>query len=150
MRIERIAATRFGPLRDLDIPLDLPPSGGVVVVEGPNEAGKSTLLRFISAILFGGAPAHGALVVQHGGGHYRIEQRGARGTLALTDLGTGRPVEPTLLQRMVGNLDGKVYRQVFAFGLEELQAISTLTREAVQERIFSAAVAGGGRSVREV
>ena len=39
---------------------------------------------------------------------------------------------------------------MFAFGLEELQAISTLTREAVQERISSAAVAGGGRSVREV
>lgn len=150
MRIERIVATRFGPLRDLELALALPRRGGVVVVEGPNEAGKSTLLRFINAMLFGGAPAHGALVVNYGGGHYRLEQRGARGTLVLTDLGTGRPVEPPLLQRMVGNLDGKVYHQVFAFGLEELQAISTLTGDGVQERIFSAAVAGAGRSVREV
>jgi|GEM_PF-3297964 len=150
MRIARISVTRFGPLSDLDVPLDLPLQGGVVVVEGPNEAGKSTLLRFISAILFGGGSVRGALVVEHGGTLHRIEQRGARGTLALTDLGTGRSVDAAHLQRMVGHLDGRVYRQVFAFGLEELQAISTLTGEGVQERIFSAAVAGAGRSVREV
>ncbi len=149
MRIERIAVVRFGPLRDLDISVQLPAAGGVVVLEGPNEAGKSTLLRFVRSLLFGGEAVDGALVVEHGGGRFRIEQRGARSSLSLIDLSNGRPLEPTRLQHMVGNLDANVYGQVFAFGLAELQTIAALTGEGVQERIFSAAVVGAGRSVRE-
>jgi len=150
MRIQRVSVTRFGPLHDLELDLQLPSGGGLVVVEGPNEAGKSTLLRFIRSLLFGNEPAEGALVVEHHGARYRIGQRGGRRTLAVTDLSSSRPADAALLQRMVGNLDGTVYRQIFAFGLAELQELAALTGAGVQERIFSAAVAGAGRSVREV
>ncbi|MBX6363641.1 MAG: AAA family ATPase, partial [Gemmatimonadetes bacterium] len=46
----------FGHFRDEDVRA-LPQ--GLVVFEGPNEAGKSTLLAFLRAILFGG-PADGS------------------------------------------------------------------------------------------
>lgn len=150
MRIEQISVTRFGPLRDLDLRFALPPAGGLVVIEGPNEAGKTTLLRFVRALLFGSEPAEGALVVHYDGTRYRIAQRGKRSTVVVTDLESGRPVGANVLQRIVGNLDAGVYRQIFAFGLAELQQLKTLTGEGVQERIFSAAVAGAGQSVREV
>ncbi len=150
MRIERISVSRFGPLHDLDLRLRLPTTGGLVVVEGPNEAGKSTLLRFVQSVLFGGESVEGALVLEQEGQRFRVQQRGGRGTLAITDLGTGAPADLAVLHRLLGNLDAKVYRNVFAFGLSELQALGTLTDEGIQERIFSAAVAGAGRSVRSV
>ena len=47
----------FGAVRDMSISIDAP----VTVLYGPNEAGKSTVLHFISAMLYGfpgkGSPA---------------------------------------------------------------------------------------------
>ncbi|MGH9295253.1 MAG: ATP-binding protein, partial [Acidimicrobiales bacterium] len=58
MRISRLRVDGFGALRDVEVSLD----GDMAVVEGPNEAGKSTLVHFLSGVLFGfprkGHPAH--------------------------------------------------------------------------------------------
>lgn len=48
MRLGRVSIGRFRALEGTE--LELGP--GLVVVEGPNEAGKSTLLAFIQALLF--------------------------------------------------------------------------------------------------
>ena len=50
MRISGFHVDGFGALSDLGID-DLSP--GLVIVSGPNEAGKSTLLDFLTAMLFG-------------------------------------------------------------------------------------------------
>ncbi|MHC4887068.1 MAG: ATP-binding protein, partial [Planctomycetota bacterium] len=50
MRIEGIHIEAFGPYRDYHLK-DLAP--GVNVLQGANEAGKSTLLAFIRSLLFG-------------------------------------------------------------------------------------------------
>lgn len=52
MRIERLELSAFGPFtgRVLDFDSDLP---GLHVVHGPNEAGKSSALRALQALLFG-------------------------------------------------------------------------------------------------
>ena len=47
MRITRLQARDFGRHRDLDIEL----AGGVTVVRGPNEAGKSTIQRILELAL---------------------------------------------------------------------------------------------------
>ncbi|SMF15805.1 Uncharacterized protein YhaN [Paenibacillus barengoltzii] len=49
MRLERMQISGFGRLNGLDV--ELP--GQVTVLYGPNEAGKSTLLGFVRAMLFG-------------------------------------------------------------------------------------------------
>ncbi|MGG6311446.1 AAA family ATPase [Paenibacillus macerans] len=49
MKIERLQVSGFGHLNGLDV--ELP--GQVTVLYGPNEAGKSTLLGFVRAMLFG-------------------------------------------------------------------------------------------------
>jgi hypothetical protein len=55
MRIERLRIPAFGPLRNLDTgPSPLP---GFVVVSGPNEAGKSSLLEAVRSLLHGLYPA---------------------------------------------------------------------------------------------
>ena len=51
MKIERLRIPAFGPLRDLDTGPD--PLPGFVVVTGPNEAGKSSLLEAIRTLLHG-------------------------------------------------------------------------------------------------
>lgn len=49
MKLERMQVSGFGRLNGLDV--ELP--GQVTVLYGPNEAGKSTLLGFVRAMLFG-------------------------------------------------------------------------------------------------
>ncbi|MBS5911225.1 MAG: AAA family ATPase [Paenibacillus macerans] len=49
MRLEKLQVSGFGHLHGLDV--ELP--GPVTVLYGPNEAGKSTLLGFVRAMLFG-------------------------------------------------------------------------------------------------
>lgn len=58
MRIERLELAAFGPFtgRVLDFVSDLP---GLHVVHGPNEAGKSSALRGLQALLFGFPPRTG-------------------------------------------------------------------------------------------
>ena len=157
MHIARVEVRQYRGLQGLE--LDLAPGGrpGLVVVEGPNEAGKSTLLGFMRALLFpeprsasdAAELVSGSLTLQDGDKRYRIERDGPRATSRLTDLTTGELLDLPRLSALLGNLDATVYRNVFAFGLSELQAFDALGNEAVKERLYSAAVAGAGRSASE-
>ena len=55
MRIERVHVRAFGRLNNFDSGADVLP--GIVVVLGPNEAGKSTLFHFLTTMLYGFHPA---------------------------------------------------------------------------------------------
>ena len=103
MRIETIAIDGFGQFHGAQ----LSPNPGLTVVRGPNEAGKTTLLAFTRAMLFGfatkrypalnGGKRGGWLdVVMADGRALRIErygERGGDGTLRVIeddkDLGPG-------------------------------------------------------------
>ena len=54
MKISELSVDSFGHWHRLRLP-DLAPT--VTVIHGPNEAGKSTLLQLIRAILYGYSPA---------------------------------------------------------------------------------------------
>ena len=86
MRIETIAIDGFGQFHGAQ----LSPTPGLTVVRGPNEAGKTTLLAFTRAMLFGfetnkypalnGGKRGGWLdVVMADGRALRIERYGERG-----------------------------------------------------------------------
>ena len=53
MRFVSLAAISFGPLRDRELELD----SDVVLIHGPNEAGKSSFRAALETILFGFKPA---------------------------------------------------------------------------------------------
>ncbi|MBE3574676.1 MAG: AAA family ATPase [Firmicutes bacterium] len=174
--------------------LPLPPQARLVVVEGPNEAGKSTLLAFIRSVLFGfpdrrsaenryeplrGGRYGGWIDLCTGDGRlYRVQRmaatspagrQGARaaGLLTLTALGSvaagggaggrgagaespdapsgaavaggGAPgLPPEFLGQLLGPVSATVYRNIFAFGLDELEQLATLTGEEVSARIYGA------------
>lgn len=123
-------------------------TGHLTILEGPNEAGKTTLLRFVRAALFGTDAAEGQLVLEKDGRPLRIEVSGKKSRV-ITDLHTGEPLPQQALPELLGSVDHKVFENVFAFGLGELQELSTLTTGGVQEKIFAAGVAGAGPSARK-
>lgn len=59
LRIDRLQANGWGPLRDVD--LDLAGLSGITAIAGPNGAGKSTALELIPAALYRETPSRGPL-----------------------------------------------------------------------------------------
>lgn len=151
MHLGRVEVHEFRGLSGVEFDLAPTATPGLVVLEGPNEAGKSTLLAFVRALVFPesrgqGEHLKGSITLHDGENRYRLERNGGRSTTKLVDARTGAQLDGARLAAIVGNLDGNVYRNVFAFGLTELQAFDALTDDAVRERLYSAAVAGAGRS----
>ncbi len=159
MRITRISVGGFGQFNGAH----LQPAAGLTVIRGPNEAGKTTLLAFTRAMLFGfesgrypalsGGKRGGWLDVEMQDGRaFRIErygERGGGGSLRVLDadgkdLGAG--YLPTLLQ----GVESKVYRNIFAFGLEELTQFERLTDSEVAARIYGAGLGTGSVSGLDV
>jgi len=140
---------------------DLSPS--LVVAYGPNESGKSTLLAFLRGVLFGfpdrrsrerlheplrGGLHGGRLYLEADGGVWTVERHVAPTHLRVTLPDNSEGTEGDL-RRLLGNADRELFKNVFAFGLEELQSFRSLDAEGVRDRIFSAGVVGAGRSARQ-
>ena len=138
MRIKELYLDGFGHFNQRSIG---PVSGPVTVFYGPNEAGKSTTLAFIRAVLFGFPPRfnshyppltggrHGGRISlsDDAGARYQVERyAGARGGLNVaTSAGPASNAE-ALMQRLTGNATPDLFRNVFAFSLDELQVAASL------------------------
>lgn len=155
MKLERIHVERYGAWQNLDLPVD---SEAVSVFFGPNEAGKTTLMRFVRGVLYGFddedakrlkgadslAPWGGSLQVQHNGSSWLVRRMGKAGTRGLV---TARCLDrhahdsttdgAALVRDLVGDVSETVYENVFAIGLPELQTLATLETNEVAEHIYS-------------
>lgn len=151
----------FGAFRD-EHAADLPP--GLVVFHGPNEAGKSTLLAFLRAVLFGleangrerrypplrGGRHGGRIFLETAEGRITIERELHRRVPPRVWLADGTAATEDELRRILGGADARLFRTVFAISLTELQTFEVLDEEGVRDRIFSAGVVGAGRSARHL
>jgi len=153
VRFEKLHVTGFGALRDLELS-EIGP--GLNIIEGANEAGKTTLLEFVRALFFGfaqrdrstgdaqrympiGGGAHGgwAIVQNSHAEKLRIERVGDKssaGTCSVQLLGANREV--TLDTLLVG-ADRMLYEQIFAFSLDELNGLSA-SAEQMEKRVYAA------------
>ena len=159
MRITRIAVGGFGQFNGAH----LEPAAGLTVIRGPNEAGKTTLLAFTRAMLFGfesgrypalsGGKRGGWLDVEMQDGRtFRIErygERGGGGSLRVVD-GEGNDLGAGYLPTLLQGVESKVYRNIFAFGLEELTQFERLTDSEVAARIYGAGLGTGSVSGLDV
>ncbi len=138
MRIEELYLDGFGRFHQRILG---PVTGPVTVFYGPNEAGKSTTLAFIRAVLFGfparfnshypplaGGRHGGRITVSDSAGAvYGVERyAGARGGLSIAASNGPASNADALLQRLTGNATPDLFRNVFAFSLDELQAAASL------------------------
>ncbi len=159
MQITTISISGFGQFRGLQ----LEPAPGLTVIRGPNEAGKTTLLAFIRAILFGfetdrypalaGGRRGGWLdVLMQDGRRFRIErygERGGAGTLKVRDQ-AGADLGDGQLAALLQGVEKKVYHNIFAFGLDELTQFGRLTDAEVAARIYGAGAGTGSVSGLDV
>jgi uncharacterized protein YhaN len=128
---------------------------GLTVLHGANEAGKSTILEFVRRVLFGAPRAvtdalaqvsqRGCVVIDDGSGELVVERDLERAPPVVRRL-DGGAVDAGELHRMLGGADERLFRTVFAFSLDDLQSLATLDAAGVHEALFSASLAGAGRS----
>ncbi len=129
-------------------------SPGLTIFLGQNEAGKSTLLAFIRAILFGfpeGRSAENRYTLpgrsQHGGRLFLEDENGTPYTLHRHSGKKGGRVQvfrgdkegdALTLQGLLGSAGKGLFRNVFAFSLGELQQFETLNDQEVTSALYSA------------
>lgn len=155
MKFRRLQIDGFGIWHNLA--LDLEP--GLTVFVAPNEGGKTTLMGFFRAVLFGfrrrddpqryeplrGGKHGGWLEVEQDGEVYRLvrteDGSSAGGIRVLGD--DGSRLADTKLKSLLRSTSEELYENVFAFGLSELQIIDTLQGDEVAGHIYSAGMTGG-------
>jgi len=153
MRISEVGVDGFGLLAGYRLALE----PGLTLVQGDNEAGKSSLLAFVRAILFGfetneypalaGGRRGGWLDLEMADGRsFRVQrygERGGAGQLAVLD-GARADLGPDVLPALLRGVEKTVYRNIFAFGLGELAAFQGLNSDEVAARIYGAGMGLGG------
>jgi uncharacterized protein YhaN len=162
MKIKAIQVARFGVWQQLSLAV---PNRGVALFYGPNEAGKTTLSRFIRSILYGFEPFavelydgtsrpvgwEGLLRVESQGHEYeirRISDRGTRGLVSVVGTDREQPAE-SLLAELLHRTDESLFENVFAVGLNELQEMSTLQGDEVARHIYGLTLGPTGRRLLE-
>ena len=157
MRITGWSIDGFGQFHKAEV-TDLPP--GLIVVHGPNESGKTTLMDFVTGMLFGfpdrrstkrrhepvnGGTLGGRLfVLDQAGAPVTIERGASRKSLQVRDEHGERSA--TAVADLLGHVTPELFDNVFGVDLDALQGLRSLDEDAVRERIFSAGVVGAGRS----
>ena len=160
MHIERLDIGGFGHFANTAWALD----AGLTVMIGENEAGKTTMLNALRAILFGfelsrdGRAWYPALAGGRRGGRMtlvtaagerwtveRFGQRGGAGSLTVRAPSGNQGGQETL-DRLLRGADRDLFNSIFAFGLGELSDFDSLGGEGVRGRIYGAAAGLGGTS----
>ena len=164
MRIDRIQVEGFGRLAGFDTgPESLE---GLVVILGPNEAGKSTLFSFLTTAFYGFQPAtreanpHVPWGSSEASGRVRIRLDGggcADVERKLRSQATGRMtlggVSTDLRNQAlpwVEHVPRGVFRQVFAITLGELAGLDGETWARIQDKVVGSMGASDLRSARVV
>lgn len=140
---------------------------GLNIVYGKNEFGKTTLLEFIRRILFGFPtkkdrtnlynPVNGGSM----GGSLKVElQNGEELVISRTpgthggDVRISTPQEvlqgQDVLTRVLGNASKDIYRNIYAFTLDELHDFNSLTGDEVKNRIYGAGLGLGSLSLKSI
>lgn len=140
MHLTHIRIDQFGIWNDLDLPLADQP---VNVIYGPNEAGKTTLMRFVRGVLYGfqlsaadvarlrqpGQPLwSGSISLAHAGQEYvvrRSMQPDRFGGTVEVNEESGAQAEETL-RRILQSVDRRSFEQIFTTGLQDIQQLNTL------------------------
>jgi len=160
MRITALQIERFGVWEQLSIPLS---GRGLSVFYGPNEAGKTTLFRFLRSMLYGFDPFGvelrdgtsrpirfaGTLRVDAIGRQFeirRVSDRGTRGVVSVAGTDRQEPAE-TLLAGLLHGTDEALFENVFAVGLPELQVMATLAGDEVAHHIYGLTLGPTGRKL---
>ena len=144
----------------------------VTVIHGPNEAGKSTLLQFIRAVLYGfslqrhrrfippvhGGRAGGTISLVSPSGRFdvrrilpssgRLEDHD-RAELSVRSADGSRQGKQILATLLAG-VDDSIFHNVFAVGLTEMQQLGTLSDTEAGQQLYGLAMGGDRVSLMDI
>ncbi len=169
MKITDVQIDSFGHWKGLQLP-EL--SSQVTVIYGPNEAGKSTLLHLMRAILYGFTvnqharfipPRYpgsigGQLSVRSPNGRFRIQRHlhssgplrhNQEGNLVIQS-GDGSSRGKHALTTLLHGIDDAIFRNVFAVGLSEMQQLGTLSDTQAAQQLYGLAAGADRVSISDV
>ena len=161
MRFLELSFPAFGPFTDFV--LNLPPEGGLTVIYGPNESGKSSALRAVRGLLYGISsdgrdeflhPADSlrlkALLQSVEGEKLSITRRKGRGRKTLLD-DEGRAFESDVLAAYLQGVDENLFDRLYGLDHQTLSLGGKALLEEggkVGESLFAAGLGPGFRLVR--
>ncbi|WP_165065555.1 AAA family ATPase [Desulfovibrio sp. ZJ200] len=162
MHIRSFHIDGFGIFSDVRVEALSP---GLSVFLGQNEAGKSTCLEFLRAMLTGypdprsrearrshaplrGGTTGGSLVLCAEGREplHLTRRPGGNGGVLTVSGADGTMLQPELLQQLLFGVSREVYRNVFGFSLSELERFESLSAEGVRNALYGASFGPGLRS----
>lgn len=159
MHIKQIHIDRYGMFNDANFD-SLSPE--LQVFYGVNEAGKTTLMRFIQEILFGfssrspgiqeGGTVYGGRLTLNvsGTGIVTVERRGSKGRgIVKLYFDDGRMAGEERLAELFRGLDDTMFRAIFSFGLDGLQGLENIKADELNNYLFHAGMTGNF-SIREL
>jgi uncharacterized protein YhaN len=140
---------------------------GINIIYGKNEFGKTTLLEFIRRILFGFPTKRDSTnlytPVQGGsmGGSLKVVLQNSEDLIISRSPGThggtvriSTPSEvlqgQSVLNHLLGNASKEIYRNIYAFTIDELHDFNTLSSDEVKNRIYGAGLGLGNVSLKEI
>jgi uncharacterized protein YhaN len=152
MKVKDIQVDGFGVWTGLSVD-SLPEC--MTLFYGPNEAGKTTLMQYMRAMLYvftddrrekylppvhGGTPGGAIRVTGPGGGyqvrrHSQLTDSGVTGQLSVTGQ-DGLSQGQHRLGMLLGQIDEPIFTNVFAIGMRELQELSTLDDTAAADELY--------------
>ena len=135
---------------------------GVNMILGSNEAGKSSLMKFIRYTLFGypravndrmppleGGAHGGRIKVMLSSGLEAVFERSGKNTIRLHYNGQ-ESNDQNLWSQLLGNASARLYNNVYAFSLDELISLDPLSESGVEDKIFSVGLGLGQTSLVQV
>lgn len=161
MQVSELKIDRFGIWQDLNLHLG---ASQLNVFYGPNEAGKTTLMRFVQGVMFGfdrlpaehlshRKQAHawsGSLLAEHRAELYELlrttDARHPQGSLQITAASDHRSDEQMLATLLQG-VDRRTYEHVFAVGLHELQELATLNETEAAQSLYDLTLGAEGKAL---
>ena len=132
-------------------------SDDLTVFCGYNEAGKTTLMQFVRAMMFGfnperldkytppvyGGLAGGSLDIATGSGIFEVQRHvdpnrhsDPIGDLAVTDAHDGSVHGRAHLSNLMSDIDESIFTNVFCIGLREIQELGALNSTAAAEQLY--------------
>ncbi|MCA9212069.1 MAG: AAA family ATPase [Planctomycetales bacterium] len=169
MRITDLHISSFGHWNGLQIANF---SDQITVIHGPNEAGKSTLLQFVRAVLYGFSPTRhrrfvppvyegrvgGSVTVSAPNGQFTVrrllpksgrleDHEPSELSVCSTD---GRTQGNHVLNTLLSGVDDSIFHNVFAVGLTEMQHLGTLSDTDAGQQLYGLAMGADRVSLVDV
>jgi uncharacterized protein YhaN len=152
MVIKEIHIDGFGIFSNFSLAL---PGNGIHIILGNNEAGKSTMLKFIRYTLFGKSSnrieslnggSHGGRIkaLMSKGGEAVFAREGKNKTTLSYDAGTASWAD------LLGNASEKLFFGIYAFTLDDLVNFQVIDDSGMKDKIYSLGMGLGRKSVADL